>query len=470
MSPARSVFLPAIICVAGLSFATGRLVTNARAPGGGPPAKTLTDESTPDVVAAISVPAQVPDLIALPFVETYRILRSATPETVRSYYKQLEQLPLGPKRNAPLIAFFKTLVQANPSMTKDLILELKKDDRWLPMGAIRDAAPPRGMETVAEVLLSFDRIEISGCSFDVLRDSLDEWGKNDPLALKKFLETHRDQDVERYFDKLVLNWAAYDPEAAQQWIAEEIQKHPPSPQPAEGESESGEDSSWRGTVEEMSAAWVEGFLANDPDAAVNYVLEHPENAAVKSALFRFSGNLFTMSPDRARDFVLRLSEKQQSESLYGIGNKADPLVRSDANDNTTSPRYVADWMLQFPPKSWQEGIGYVMARWETANPQELFAWMADLPPQTREAVVREVPSYVSAEDAQKDFDTIMQAGDPVLREQLLEKLMSNAKGARAAMLGVLEKAQLPAAQRSYLASLIPIPAEGDAQAPEASKD
>lgn len=470
MNPGKSVFLPAIICVAGLSFAAGRLVTNAGTPAGTQPARALPDESVPHVVTTVSVPAQVPDIMALPFVETYRILKSATPETIRSYYKQLAQLPLGPRRNAPLSAFFKTLIQANPSLTKDLILELKKDDRWLPMGAIRDAAPPRGMETVAEVLLSFDRIEISGCSFDVLRDNLDEWGKSDPLALKKFLETHRDKDVERYFDKLVLNWAAYDPEAARQWMAEEIQKHPPSPQPGEGESESTDDSSWRSTVAEMSTAWVEGLLANDPDAAISYVLEHADNEAVKGALFRFSGNLFTMSPDRARDFVVHLSEEQQSESLFGISNKADPLVRSDANDNTTSPRHVAEWMLQFPPPAWKQGIGYLLGSWENANPQELFAWITDLPPQTREAVVGQFPSYVSKEEVQKDFDTIMLAGDLVLREQLLEKLMKNAQDARVAMLAVLEKAPLSPAQRLHLANLIPLPAVEDAPAPEATKD
>ena len=55
----------------------------------------------------------------------------------------------------------------------------------------------------------------------------------------------------------------------------------------------------------------------------------------------------------------------------------------------------------------------------------------------------------------------MLAGDPVLREQLLEKLMKNAEGARAVMLAVLEKSRLSAAERSHLASLIPVPAEGD---------
>jgi hypothetical protein len=451
------VFLAAISCVAALSFAAGRLVTN-------PTADRIIERSASDsapralnLLAPVSAPAEVPNIIGLPFVESYRILKSATPDTVRSYYGQLDQLPIGPRRNAPLTAFFKILVQANPSLAKDLILELKKDDRWLPMWAIRDAATPRGMETVAEVLLSFDRIEISGCSYDILRDHLDEWGKNDPLALKKFLETNRSRDVERYFEKLILNWAMSDPESAQKWMAEEVRKRPVLPNiPQEDGSEIVQDSNWKYAVEGMAAAWVQGFLHHDPDVAVSYVLEHLDNEAVKRALFQFSAELFTMSPDRARDFILRLPESEQSDGLSGVGNQANMLVRNDGND-ITSPRYVAEWMLQFPPEESHIGMQSVLRTWQQANPEELFAWMADLPPQNREAVVRQFPAYVSTDNTQEDFDTIMLAGDPVLREQLLEKLMRNAKDARDVMLGVLEKAQLSPLQRSHLAALIPLP-------------
>ena len=466
MSPSRSVFLPAIICIAGLSFAAGRVVTSLRqAPVVEVPLGAVLDVSTLEPLAPISVPAHVPDMVALPFAEIYRILKSAPPETIRSYCNELEQLPIGPSRNVALSAFFKTLVQVNPGMAKELILQLKKDERWLPLSAIREAAMPRGMETVAEVLLSFDRIEISSCSYDLLRETLDEWGKSDPMALKLFLESHRGQDVECYFDKLVRNWAAYDPEAAREWMANELEKRPLIPtRPTEDGGEEIFDGDWRSAVEEMSVAWVEGFLAYDPDAAVNYVLEHASNPEVERALFTFSRDLFTMSPARAHDFILHLPEEEGAKALEGIANKANPLVRSDANDNTTSPRYVAEWMLQFPPQAWQERIGWVLRGWESSNPQELFAWIAELPTQMREATVHAFPSYSSAENAQENFDTIMQAGDPVLRAQLLERLMREAKDARTAMRAVLEKSELRPEEKLHLASLIPASNEDRAEA------
>src|SRR5678816_4150276 len=175
MKLGRSALLSAIIFISGLSFTAGWAVTHfKRTPIAQVPSGGLPNKGTVEPVAMASVPTHVPDMVALPFDEVYRIIRSASAETLGSYCTELQQLPRGPTRDAALTAFFKTLVQANPPRAKELIVQLKKDDRWLPMCAIRDAALPQGMEAVAEVLLSFDRGEISGCSYDLLGESLDE--------------------------------------------------------------------------------------------------------------------------------------------------------------------------------------------------------------------------------------------------------------------------------------------------------
>ena len=455
MNPVSKISLPAILCVAALSFAAGRIASwPSRVESSQPPAAPVV-QSEPELTASITVPDHVPDLVKLPFVETYRIIKSASPEMVAAYYHELEQQPLSPRRAAAMTAFFKMLVQANPGLTKDFILQLKKDDRWLPMDAIREAATPAGMETVAEVLLSFERGEISGCSFDYLRDSLDEWGQSDPLALKLFLESHRDKELDRYFDKLVLNWAASDPEAAREWMAYEIEKRPLIP--TEKTEDGGErifDGEWRTTVEEMSRGWLQGFLANDPDRATQYILEHADNPAVQHALNWVAGDLFLISPERARDLILRLPKEQQTTSLNGVSYRADERVASDASDKTTAPGYIAEWMLQFPAESYGEGMSSVVGAWLRSKPSELFAWMSDLPAPTRDEMLRKVPS-VGQDTAQEDFDTVIQVPDPVLRAQLLEHYARTAGYADKEFRSVLEKSQLPAQEKARLISLIP---------------
>jgi hypothetical protein len=445
-----ALFPGTIILMAALSFAAGRLLPKSSEVSAPITEKSLPDDGAIEAKAQISVPAHLPDVVAMPFPETYAVLKSASIEQLRAYFNELEQKQPKPTRHAALVAFFKTLIHVNPALTRELIVGLKKDDRWPAMFAIRDAAPPSGMQAVAEVLLSFNRMEISSCSWDMLRENLDEWGKNDPLALKQFLESHRDQNVERCFDKLVRNWAAYDPEAAQRWMTEEVQRHPPPP---EGDENWGDG--WTAEMSEMAVAWVEGFLENDPDAAVKYVLEHATEPSVSDAINPFAGDLFIMSPDRARDFVKSLPEKQRSESLAGIASKADRFVESEAGDGTTSPRFVAEWMQRSFPDSWEEHIEYVLREWKYGNAQELLAWMAALPAGARGAVVRRFPTYVSDEKPNEDFDLIMQIHDTVVRDALLESLAREATSNGKALLGVLDKSDLPASQKVHLVSLVP---------------
>lgn len=449
------ISVPVILCVAALSFAAGRMTTKPPevAASQAPAAPLVQSEPEPTMPGAI--PDHVPDLVKLPFLETYRIMKAASPETVAAYYHELDQQPLNPRRAAAMTTFFKTLIQVNPGLTKEFILRLKKDDRWLPMYAIREAATPAGMETVAEVLLSFERGEITGCSFDSLGDSLDDWGQSDPLALKEFLENHRDKELDSYFATLVRNWAATDPEAAREWMTKEMEKRPLIPtRMTEDGGEEIFDSSWRNAVDGMTTGWLQGFLANDPDRATQYVLEHADNPAVQHALLGVAGDLFLISPERARDLILRLPKEQQTTSLDGVSYKADERVASDATDNTSSPRFIAEWMLQFPAEAYREGMSSVVRTWLRSNPPELFAWMCDLPVPTRDETLRHFPT-VSLSTAKEDFDVVMQVPDPVLRTQLLEHYARTAGYAEKEFRSVLENSQLPVQEKARLIGLIP---------------
>jgi hypothetical protein len=452
----RGFFVLVICCAAGLSFAAGRVVTTWTPARPISASARITEQViASDASAAPTLPEHATDLAGYSFVATYRILRSATPEMVRTYCDALIQSPKGPAREAALSVFFRTLIQANPGLTRDIFPKLKKDDRWLPLSAIRQAAAPTGMQAVAEVMLGFDRGEISGCSYDLLRDTLNEWGKSDPLALKEFLDTHRTRDVEGYADTLLLNWAAYDPETAHDWMTREIQRRSSAPRRA---NEDGEeefvDSDLRYVIESMSAAWVQGFFANDPERAAEYIVEHADNPAVERALNGLAGDLFLLSPERARELIVRLPAKLQSDSLRNISEKTNLLVKSEATDNTTSPRYVAEWMLKFPPQTYADGIGWVLRAWELSNGPELFSWMTDLPAPIRDEMVRRFPS-VSSDNAQEDFDTVLHVPDPILRTQLLEQLAREAGSSEKQLRRVLEKSQLPADEKARLDSLIP---------------
>jgi hypothetical protein len=443
--------LAAILLVAALSFAAGRLMPNGSEVSA--PVRItapVIDDRPNEVNVPIVVPTHLPDVVTMPFREAYAILKAAPEEKLRSYFSELQQKRPKPTRYAAMTSFFKTLIHVNPRLTREMILQLKKDDRWPAMYAIREASPPGGMRAVAEVLLGFDRMAISSCSWDMLRDTLDEWGKNDPLALKEFIESHRTQDVDRYLPTLIRNWAAYDPEAAQKWMQEEMANHPAPPP---GDENLGDG--WTSTMASMTTDWIAGFLENDPEAAINYVLEHANEPAIKDSIESFAGDLFAMSPDRARDFLSRLPEEQLTAGLLGINRKANRFIRSDEKDNTASPRFVAEWMMRSFPDAWQQSFDNVLLEWKYGNAQELFAWMSDLPANARDTVVRKFPTFVFEDKPSEDFDLIMQVRDPALRDALLETLARGTTMHGKLLVAVLEKASLPPGQKAHLINLVP---------------
>jgi hypothetical protein len=450
LSPSHAYRVAAISLVGAVSFAAGRLMPQRSEVA--VPARMATpaiDHRANQVYLPINVPAHIPDVVTMPFREAYEILKAAPEDKLRAYFSELQQKRPKPMRYAAMTSFFKTLIHVNPRLTSEMISQLKKDDRWPAMFAIREASPPGGMQAVAEVLLGFDRMEISSCSWDMLRETMEDWAKNDPLAVKEFLETYRDRDVDRYFPQLVRQWAAYDPEAAHRWMADEVARHPPP----RGDENLGDG--WTSTAGQMQTDWVLGFLENDPDAAVSYMLDHATEPAIKDSIEFFAGDLFKMSPERARDFLNRLPEEQLVAGLLGINRKADRFVRSEEKDNPASPRFVAEWMIRSFPDTWQRSFDNVLLEWKYGNAEELFAWMTDLPASTREAVIRKFPTFVSDDKPNEDFDLIMQARDSVVRDGLLETLARDATSYGKSLLAVLEKSDLSPSQKAHLASLVP---------------
>jgi hypothetical protein len=130
-------------------------------------------------------------------------------------------------------------------------------------------------------------------------------------------------------------------------------------------------------------------------------------------------------------------------------------VSSDNSDNVISPRFVAEWMMRSFPDTWERACDNVVVEWKYGNVQELFAWISDLPATAREAIIRKFPTFVSEEKPSDDFDLIMQAQDPAVRDALLETLARHTTSNRQLLFGVLEKANLPPGQKAHLSSLVP---------------
>lgn len=225
----------------------------------------------------------------------------------------------------------------------------------------------------------------------------------------------------------------------------------------DGESRTQEDSAWGYASEGMVRGWAEGFFENDRAAALNYLLAH-DDAITAKAIPNVVATVFAESPEQARAFLLRLPAKRQAEALGGVAGRADSFGYPDREEVVRSPEFVANWMLQFPSEVWSEHIELVLRGWSAGHTPEVLAWIGNLPTDTQSTVVTHYDLYPNPDSAQKDFNLVMDVPNLALRQQLLERLMRQAKDAREIVLASLEKTQLPEVEKARLAALIP-PAE-----------
>jgi hypothetical protein len=454
-----------MLSVAAMAFAGGRLTQNALQLPRATDPRPVQSLPSQDSHLPPGLPADVRNLAGMSFSETFQTFKATPPETLQAWAKNLEDIKPGPTKCAAITTFFKTLIQINPPAAKKMILELKEDSRWTAMFAIKDAAPPRAMKEVVEILLTYDRQEISGCSFNFLGSAFDEWSRNDPVAVKQFLEERRPERMASFFGDLVRNWAAYDPESARSWMMHQFEVRPPLLKWETGESRSMDESEWGYASEGMVAGWAEGFFENNRAAALSYLLAHDDEITA-TAIPGVVAAVFAQSPEEARDFVLRLPAKRQAAALRDVAVKTDSFGYQDGDEVTRSPEFIANWMLQFPSDLWSENIEHVVREWSFRDAPRVLAWIGNQPADTQSTIVAHYSFSLSTDSAEKDFNLVMEVPNPALRQQLLERLMQYAKDARAPVLASLEKSQLLEMEKARLAALIP----PDEEAGDTSED
>jgi hypothetical protein len=444
-----------LVSAAALGFAAGRAGTDQ-------PARRQTmrvanaeiaaDEHLTAVQQMPRTPDKVDEIATASFDGTYRMLKTATPEMLREWARELELIAVRPKRRAAITSFFRVLMQIDPTEARELMLGLNKENRTAALVAIKNAAPPRAMKQVLEVMLTYEQGELAGCSYNYVRDAIDDWSKADPPAVKQFIDEHPKSELESYYPALVRNWAAYDPEAAKEVVVAAIEAANARRASSEATTEELENDT--NTIDYLVSSWVEGFLEHDRAAALDYVLA-TEHEGVDLALPWVLQALLVESPDEARAFMQRLPADRQVKAMSGVSVVSTPSVHGDADDVIRSPEFIANWMLQFPPDVWGESISNVVSQWRAKDATALFSWMSDLPADLKRRVAQSYTGYSGENEPGTELASVMALGDAELRDLLLPQLMTAAEYMRAPILAALEATQLPDEQKQYLASVIP---------------
>jgi hypothetical protein len=446
---ARGVVIFATVMLLGaIGYAAGRLTSSrteqvAVIPA---PVAALTPEQANESRPALD---ELDDLTTVPFESVLYAVARATPESLRAYPKRLENIKETPARRAAFEEFFRTLMQTNPSLAKEMIFELDKRHRPTALWAVKNAAPAQAMPYVVDIVWNGDVGQISGCSFDYLRDALRDWSQTDPRAAKDYLEAHPDIPKETYYSTVLAEWAAYEPNEARVWMDETVTK-------IKAESRDESSSETESALQYIEQAWVEGLFRYDHKAAIDYVLAGSSDPD-KDCAPVIVENLFLESPEQAAQFIKSLPSDRQATALRGLYLDSLTSASGDGNKEAdiTSPEFMANWMSQFSPDKWENVIAPFIGDWRNKDADELFAWMQSLPTEAQEVAIANYVPYLTKELTEKEFNTVMGAQDGQLRTQLLEQIMRKCDQSKDIMLVCLEKAPLSGEQKQYLAGLIP---------------
>jgi hypothetical protein len=376
------------------------------------------------------------DLANISFTDLYETVRQARAQNRVQWLHELEEAPESPRKIGALCGFFRALVQADPKMAADLVINLPRH-RGPAMDAMISAAPPSAMPVLAEMLLKVPEAGRNYQLTDHLAVVIDEWAQVDPEAAAQFLDRHTDSQelpIQQYADALVGTWAGIDHESAWTWF----------------ESHSDDLSGF--CVE----SWLNGWFEADQDGAIKFALEHLDDRKFAEASTSFAPHLFQQDPNTAKRFIEKLAIAElRKQALSGISSEAgSPDYLEDYQ-----PDVVSKFIVQFPLDEWPDRFSDVINRWRFRDIPGLLNWISTLPQDAQAKVIENFPEPISYE-REAELLPVLQRPESELRTKLLRQLVLGMQSdverfenrtAREA----IEKLQLSAEQKAELASFLP---------------
>lgn len=370
------------------------------------------------------------NIATVPFVELFDLLRSAPPKTRDAWIKQLDEMADGPKRNAALSSFYKTLVQIDPHAAVESAANLHGEySRYLAIEATVGAAPLSALEEMANMLTKLPPKTLWGSRRDLWEDVFYDWSAVDPVAVAHFIEKYPDVSASRS-EILLSNWARMDPDAAKAWM----ERQPAALQ-----------------TDDAIEGLVGGWFNRDEASALTFVVAHGSEETFKRAIDDLAHTLFQRSPDEARTFLLRLPNEARGAAVSQIVSMTTGFVLGRPEGWERAPEDMAKWILTLPQESWGEAMQDALGNWGDEN--AIAGWINQLPIETRDHVAADFCSN-NREHPEQAIVIGLTITDATLREQSLRKLMNqwpmnSPDDARA----VFEEIPLSEAQKKYLTSL-----------------
>lgn len=360
------------------------------------------------------------------FDQAFELIRSAPKEALTAWTKRLEALPLAPRKTAAINMFFKTIAQIDTRTAVDLALAMDRNDpRWTAMKAVAVAAPYSNLDEVARM---YSTIGPTGQS--IAGDFIAKWSTVDPEATARFLASYPGKVTNRDIEPFVANWAAVDPDGAKDWLAQA-------------------DASRRDAS--MYESLYLGWLLKDRSWAVQDLAARATDKVFEKAVTRVNEEVFTQSPDAARNFVQALPPDEQAAAVDAITAHFKNIYIGGDYLSLKADE-VAKWLVTLPDSLWKD-VGYVINRWAGSDSGAVDAWLNGMSPQVKDRLLAEhFRVSVTNDDPTAGFQSALRISNRAQREETFREVLK--KMDPEARKELLEKPKLPPEQAAELRQIL----------------
>ena len=397
----------------------------------------------------------IANITIVPFIEAFDLLTAASPEKRKDWMRQLNEMPGGPKKEAAIASFYKTLVQIDHHAATESLSSLH-DTRVqsLAIQAMVRAAPLSVMDEMAQtmVALPHDTFYIS------MREVIFDWSAVDPGAAARFIERHADIS-DLCAPALMGNWAEIDPYSAKEWFEQQ-------PQLAR--------------TEETIAFFLDGWARHDESGALAYAIAHGDEEDFQAAIGFLADYIFHRSPDDARSFLVRLPEVARNRALsnivdttthqyidnrFALWSSRPPMSLSNdrmlgrAKGWRRESKEIANWLLSFPQECRGSSVSEALSNWslrDVTERSELTNWLDYLPSETRDRILTEYCATFRPQGTLEALILATRMKERAQRNQRLQQILEDwIPDLRDDAMVILNEADLSDAERDYFISQLP---------------
>jgi hypothetical protein len=424
-----------VIAVAATVLALGGFETGRHSIDAAAIERTIASQFTPQRATDSTPPNRlvpperdhiiIRDIATVPFSELYDVLKSASHEELLAWATDLEHMPRGPRQRAAVTAYYKSLIQVNPSAAIEAVLRAQNlPMREVAIQALTRATPESIWGDLAEMLEHLPHPHR-----DPLRenDIIWNWSCVDPEAVSQFIEKHPSDGEDTRLAFLLSNWGAIDPVAARNWLEADASRQT------------------KNAFFSLALAWSKV----DRTAAMDYVVTNALRPNFDEALNGLAYYLVRKFPDDATALITRLPQKQAQAAMKAISqNTAEVILDDSEHDDQEGRELIPPWMAKQPLDLWEESIGTVVNDWMISDADAATAWLNQLPDDRRDAAIADFCRTAS------DDDRVMALGvtisDHSLRDQIMGEFARRLGQSREEAIAAIDQLPISHQQKLYL--------------------